>query len=211
MAVGAILERQQDSELASAAVTGLAPIESAGAPSVTPPQNPGPSSTDRARLAAEKALSATRPRRQPTPTQPLETSARRVPSSHSWYQGATGFLQGFEEAERENKAVLLYFYTDWCPYCKKLDRDILSRAQVEATTKFFVKIKVNPDNSGGEELLKTRYGVRGYPSLFVHAAGSNRPTKIRTMTRKNGKWRTSSPADFSALLTRTAGERFVAG
>ena len=136
---------------------------------------------------------------------------RAVPSSYSWYQGAAGFHQGFEEAERENKAVLVYFYTDWCPYCRQLDRDILSRGQVEDTTKLFVKIKINPEQGSAERELQTRYGVTGYPSLFVHAAGSSRPIKVRSRTKKRGEWRSSSPAEFVEMLTRTVGERFTVG
>ncbi len=107
--------------------------------------------------------------------------------------------------------MLVYFHTDWCPYCKQLDRDLLSRAQVEATTKFFVKIKINPEKGRAEKILATRYGVTGYPSLFVHAAGSDRPSRIHGMTKENGRWRSRTQAEFTALLTRTAGEAFTTG
>jgi thiol-disulfide isomerase/thioredoxin len=172
------------------------PTQPLGAPAVTEPWDdsalPGFALEPQAEPAAE-------------PDRPREVS-----SSYSWYQGAGGFVQGFEEAETADKAVLVYFYTDWCPYCRQLDRDLLSRARVEETTKLYVKIKINPEAGYAERLLGDRYGVTGYPSLFLHAAGSNRPTKVRTMTKKSGDWRTSSPEEFVEMLARTAGERFAA-
>jgi thiol:disulfide interchange protein len=116
-----------------------------------------------------------------------------------------------EEAEKEKKAVLVYFYTDWCPYCRRLDRDLLTRVKVESTIKFFVKIKINPEKGRAENLLKTSYGVTGYPSLFVHRPGSDRPIRVRSMTRRGSDWLLSEPADFAEMLTRKVGERFTVG
>ncbi|MCH4822574.1 thioredoxin family protein [Gramella lutea] len=50
---------------------------------------------------------------------------------------------GFEELEdslkTENKPVVIYFYTDWCVYCKKMDRNAFRNKEViqKLNTEFY--------------------------------------------------------------------------
>ena len=54
-------------------------------------------------------------------------------------------------------------------------------------------------------MLADRYGISGYPSVYVHEAGSERAVKIRTMTQG----RLKRPSEFADTLLRAAGERFT--
>ncbi len=121
--------------------------------------------------------------------------------SYTWYEGANGFERGIEEAQQEGKALAVYFYTDWCPYCRELERDLLSRAKVEDFLKYLVKIRVNPESGRRERLLANEYGVHGYPSFFIQSAPGATPRKIRRTDRDGLK----SPEDFVATLERAAG------
>jgi len=135
------------------------------------------------------------------PPEPAAEPQRLATASYSWYEGASGFERGIEEAQREGKALAVYFYTDWCPYCRELERDLLSRAKVEDFLKYLVKIRVNPENGRRERLLANEYGVKGYPSFFIQSAPGATPRKIRRSDRDGLK----SPEDFVATLEKAVG------
>jgi len=121
--------------------------------------------------------------------------------NYSWYEGATGYRLGVEEAQRDGKALAIYFYTDWCPYCKELERDLLSRAAVEDFLKSKVKIRVNPEQGANERAVANKYGVRGYPSFFIQTDIGSPPRKIQ---RTRGE-RLKTPEEFVASLERATG------
>ena len=199
-------ERQAQAELDMASVAAP-PMREAAEP------RPAPSSASEAPAAEpirpRKGVAIAPPRDRsaalPASTSSRVAAERAVSTSHSWYRDADGFMRGMREAEAENKAILVYFYTDWCPYCRRLDRDLLARQGVSGTTKYFVKIKINPEHGQAERMLADRYGISGYPSVYVHEAGSERAVKIRTMTQG----RLKRPSEFADTLLRAAGERFT--
>lgn len=146
----------------------------------------------------------------PAVEKPQQPEARWVDPDSTWFTEATGFEQGFERARRKNQAVLVYFHTDWCGYCRQLERELLDRAIVQEYTKYLVKIKINPEKGARERALANRYGVRGYPSVFVHPAGPGGAKKVRRTGMQNGRRQILSPRDYVTVLTATTGERFGA-
>jgi thiol:disulfide interchange protein len=119
------------------------------------------------------------------PDDPTSSSAPLATPSFTWYEGANGFAQGVEEARREGKPMAVYFYTDWCPYCRELEGELLGRAKVEDFLKHLVKIRVNPEKGTYERALADRYGVQGYPSFFIQPTPQATPRKIQR-TDRNG-------------------------
>jgi uncharacterized protein YyaL (SSP411 family) len=60
------------------------------------------------------------------------------------------------KAKTDHKLVLVDLYTDWCGWCKRLDRDTYSDKDVEAkVTKDFIAVKVNPETSQRNAALLT--------------------------------------------------------
>ena len=84
---------------------------------------------------------------------------------------STGFDEALDRARSEKKLLLVDVYTDWCGWCKKLDREVFADGRVGAAAKDLIAVKVNAEK-GGEEIAR-RYRVRGYPTiLFLDGEGN---------------------------------------
>lgn len=119
--------------------------------------------------------------------------ASRGGVSSSWYTDAS-FTQARDEQAAVSAPMVIYVYTDWCPYCREFERDLLNTHAVDTYLRDnVVKVRVNPETSTGAQALADELGVRGFPSFFVMTPGS-RPDKMGL--RVNGRLR--PPSDFIA-------------
>jgi thiol-disulfide isomerase/thioredoxin len=80
--------------------------------------------------------------------------------------GSTGFDQALAKAKAAGKPVFVDFSTEWCGWCKRLDRDVFTQAKVADAMKAFVNVHVDAEKGEGVDLAK-RYGVHGFPTLLV--------------------------------------------
>lgn len=89
---------------------------------------------------------------------------------------------GLAEASTKERPVLVDVYTGWCGWCKKMDRDVYSRADVrEYLNKRFVPIKLDAESGKlgayeGKNLssraIAARLKVTGYPTtVFLRPNG----------------------------------------
>lgn len=125
----------------------------------------------------------------------------------SWHEGASDFADAFARARAAGQPVLVYFYADWCGYCRQLESELLYQPEVEESLSFLVKVRINPDHGPAEQDLARRYGVRGYPAVFVHPVDPEAsPKKIARMVVERGKRRLMTPDEFVATLARASGE-----
>lgn len=108
--------------------------------------------------------------------------ASRSPVSSYWQEGARGFADAGREQARVKAPLLVYFYTDWCPYCRELDRTVLSDSSFDRFRA--VKVRVNPEAGPEERAIADRFGVNGYPSLFLIASPSVSPQPMSLGTRE---------------------------
>lgn len=92
------------------------------------------------------------------------------------------FNEGFAEAKKHNKKILVDVYTDWCSWCKKMDSQTYADKAVAAyLSKRYVLVKLNAESARkvrykGRELTErefsTAFGISGYPAtLFLKPDG----------------------------------------
>lgn len=96
-----------------------------------------------------------------------------------WHSGVAGMKKAADEQKKSKRPVLLYFYADWCGYCRKLESGVLSTAEGRSALRDVIKVRINAEAGRDEMRLAGEFGVRGYPTLFLvtHGGGLKR---IRT-------------------------------
>lgn len=101
-----------------------------------------------------------------------------------WY----GFNEGYELAKKKKKLMLIDVYTDWCGWCKRMDRDTYMFSEiVDLVNKDFVAIKFNPELNAtynyegkilnGKEMVNFigDSKITGYPAtVFAHPKSNHR-------------------------------------
>jgi thioredoxin-related protein len=114
----------------------------------------------------------------PAPTDSSSTQTTTLtqapPSKPGW---GTNYEQGQQEAKASNKLVLLDFTgSDWCGWCKILDREVFSQPQFkEYASKNLVLVEVDfpkgksvaPATRQQNEQLLMRYQIQGFPTIVV--------------------------------------------
>src|SRR5271169_5786095 len=89
----------------------------------------------------------------------------------------TDMPKALKEAQAEHKIVLADFTgSDWCVWCKKLDKDTLSQPDfIDYAKKNLVLVQLDyPNNKPQSDELKAanaalsdRYKIQGYPTLIA--------------------------------------------
>ncbi len=102
-----------------------------------------------------------------------------------WLHGATGYAKAVEAQRELNVSIVLYFYTDWCPYCRTLDQQYLTDPSVHRALQRTITVRINPEYGVEEHALAERYGVTGYPAFLIMDNPSARPRNVQPF-RKNG-------------------------
>lgn len=99
---------------------------------------------------------------------PLSDASARDNASIKWLP----FDQAQKIGEGQSQKFFLYFYTDWCGYCRKLEKDTFSnQAVANYINDHFIPVRINSERM---PKIAARYGVQGYPDLrFLTAKGEN--------------------------------------
>ena len=88
---------------------------------------------------------------------------------------AKSFDEAFKLAKEQNLPIMIDVYTDWCGWCKKLDKDVYSADNVVTLSKRFICLKLNPENDKEHGDL---FKVEGYPTIIFLDANKKELNRI---------------------------------
>ncbi len=92
-----------------------------------------------------------------------------------------------KRARAENKEVVMYFYSQYCPYCDAMDQNVLGDAGVSAALKKeFIYIRVDVDKVPGHG---RKYQIRGYPTTVLTESSGRVIVKIPGYIPKKDFWK----------------------
>ena len=128
------------------------------------------------------------------------SSASGVPEDR-WLHGSSGYARAVELQRELKVPLVVYFYTDWCPYCHALDNEYLTAAPVRQFLGNVVKVRVNPERGAAERQLAKQYGITGYPSFFVVGNSSAKPLNVHPFRRGRPNL---TPAEFAGACEQAA-------
>jgi thioredoxin-related protein len=99
-------------------------------------------------------------------------SCANAASEMKW---AKSYDAAMTSARSSNKLIMIDFYTDWCVWCKRLDKDTYTDSKVIQISEQLVPVKINAEKEG--KALAQKYGVKGYPTiLFINTSGQKEGT-----------------------------------
>jgi len=122
-----------------------------------------------------------------------------------WEQGAAGYEKAEKAARDSEEPLIVYFYTSWCGYCKKLDKTYLSSADVQSVLEPIRKVAIDPEKGSADRTLQITYGVRGFPAFFVTIPGlGSPPVQVHPFMMRGSM----STADFSKAIKMVIGRQY---
>ncbi len=166
-----------------------------------------PVTLDEAESAAAPARTGSAPARTSSSGSSSTSSRNRYPSLSSWQSGASGYERVIEEHTRRNNAPLaVFFYTEWCGYCRHMNAELLSSSEVTDYFGTIRKVRINPDDGEREKAIANEWNVKGYPSFFMLAPGSTSRRKIHPYSSVNGEQTVMSPESFVQSCKNAVGD-----
>lgn len=96
-------------------------------------------------------------------TSPLLVKAEKN-SGIQFFEGSWKAL--LQLAQQENKPIFVDVYTDWCPPCKRMDKEVLPLPEVgNAYNGSFINYKLDAEKGEGKAISK-QYEVQAYPTYL---------------------------------------------
>jgi|GEM_PF-1148138 len=119
------------------------------------------------------------PSAQPLAAPPMPATLSRVTCGHgrlSWFEGS--FDEAAANASAQRRILFVDFWTEWCGYCKQLDREAFSCDEVVGEMAELVCLSVDAESERGAALAE-RYGVKAFPTLLFFSPDGQPRDAIR--------------------------------
>jgi len=82
---------------------------------------------------------------------------------------STDLQKAAKQAAKAKKPLMVDVYTDWCHWCKELDKKTYTDARVIDLSRKFVCVKVDGDKN--RDFVK-KYSIEGYPTIVFLSSKS---------------------------------------
>ena len=83
----------------------------------------------------------------------------------------TNYNTALEKAIKENKTIMIDFYTDWCTICKIMETNVYLDREIASNINYnFVPLKINAENNDKNiKLLTNQYNISAFPTtVFIN-------------------------------------------
>ncbi|MBI1222806.1 MAG: DUF255 domain-containing protein [Bacteroidetes bacterium] len=121
-----------------------------------------------------------------------------------------GWNSGYKRGISENKIILVDAYTDWCGWCKKMDRETYSDPEIiKKINKHFVAIKFNPELNQTYYIDTTAYTGRELHAMLSKEYRTGYPTTYFILPQNNKLFINpgyEDPQRFSETLDKMVAE-----
>jgi thioredoxin-related protein len=81
-----------------------------------------------------------------------------------------GFLNNAQEAvdlaAAKDQPLFLFLTTDWCSWCRRLEKDVFADPAFQAGSAHWVKLRIDAEKADGPDWAK-RFHVSGFPTLIL--------------------------------------------
>jgi thiol:disulfide interchange protein len=78
------------------------------------------------------------------------------------------FSEALKLAKEQKKAIMIDYYTDWCGWCKVLDKKTYTDSEVgKYADENFISLKIDAERGEGVELSK-RSKIQGFPTIIFY-------------------------------------------
>ena len=88
--------------------------------------------------------------------------------------GLSYFKKDFTEAQKDaakaEKPLYIHFTTDWCGWCRKIERDIYASDEGKKILADYVPVSLDCTKEGFNSKFMAKYGLSGYPTLLIVTA-----------------------------------------
>jgi thiol:disulfide interchange protein len=75
--------------------------------------------------------------------------------------------QALALAKANKTTVVVDIYTDWCGWCKRMDKDIYTHPQIISLSNRYVFLKLNAEDGGQGARFAQKNNVEGYPTTVI--------------------------------------------
>ncbi len=98
----------------------------------------------------------------------IQSFANELPNWPKGYE----YPKVIKKASKDQTPLIIYFYTDWCSYCRRLNNEYLTTKVFKKLSSELQKLQINPEKSSkAHSLFKSKYKGTGYPTLIVTVPG----------------------------------------
>lgn len=113
-----------------------------------------------------------------------------------WLHGAAGLFEALRQVKTSSKPLVVYFYADWCGYCRQFERELLGTPEVRRYLEDVHAVMINPEKGARERELAAYYRVQGYPALFVRGRSSGSLARVERYRMVGGRPEMLSPGEL---------------